>query len=435
MERDVESNEDEHEAELIRLQVSSTSAIESTPTESDARRRIRPLPNALAHLHPSQDTAQYDRTKLDAFHSIAHCLALFDIWTFQTLFKPNVTIGRFISDKEETNEFKDHLVLGLAGLADAIGMAAFEAPFGTSPKFIACLNSFSDNQMVSYVRQTKTSGYYSELMQTWTAQYQFSKSNRTYVETTTTAELPAEFFLYSDWLAFVTSAVGIYRSKLRAIVRKCRALRNCIASAHDNGSLSASDMLVLKEKMEALDENFADVCAEIGEPAVHLIKPSALRWWEPEQQPEKTVMDEPTPATTFAAQNTTEPPNLALASTLLFIVPATCLLSCIPTAIAWIHTAPGPAPRPTLDPNFYQLLSSSALQLLSLLTLVWPLMFHAELARMSWVWTWVLAGTSACSTIAAVFFYVWLSMAWSWVLSFAGSVAQALVVLQVVRWI
>ncbi|KAF2815632.1 uncharacterized protein BDZ99DRAFT_565590 [Mytilinidion resinicola] len=420
--------ESEHEVELTELEVSSTSAIESTSTNSTVRRRSHHPPDGLVHLYPSQESAQQDHIKVDALRKIARCFALIGIWALGT-----IKASPLIPDKVEFDEFKDHLGPHLAYLAIQLFnvVDTFEAQFAKSPEFISALNSFSADQLLEFVRQTRTTGYYSKMLRFRITRYQSSKSLSASVKQLPTASNPSWYQNYSDYLDRVTTGVGTARSRLRAVVKQCRALRDCIASAHDGGLLNASDMLILKGKVEALDENFADACAELDEPAVHLIvNPTALRWWE---QEEKTVMDEPPPATTFAAQNTPKSPNLA--PTLLFFVPAICLLSCIPTAMAWMHTTPGPSPRPTADANFYQLLSNSAMQLISLLTLVWPLMFHDELARMSWVWTWVLAGTSACLTIAAVLTYVWLSMQWSGLLSFAGGVAQALVVLQMVRWI
>ena len=117
--------------------------------------------------------------------------------------------------------------------------------------------------------------------------------------------------------------------------------------------------------------------------------------------------------------------------TLSFLVPTISLLSCIPAALAWSH-----APRQVgtvKDAEFYQLVSSSAMQLLGVATLIWPTVFHARLGHLSWVLTWILAGTSACFTILTVPLYLLLPTSWSALLSFGGSVALALVLLQLVH--
>jgi flagellar biosynthesis protein FlhB len=137
-------------------------------------------------------------------------------------------------------------------------------------------------------------------------------------------------------------------------------------------------------------------------------------------------MEESPPPGAAKAQNIHKSQNIN--SFLSFLVPTICLLSCIPTALAWTHTT---ASVGTIDDaNFYQLLSNTAMQLLGLLTLIWPTVFDARLATMAWFWTWILGGVSVCCTAVAVPVYLWLPTGWSGILSFSGSVAQALVVLQ-----
>jgi hypothetical protein len=143
------------------------------------------------------------------------------------------------------------------------------------------------------------------------------------------------------------------------------------------------------------------------------------------------IMEESPPPGAVEAQNIHKSQNVN--SSLTFLVPTVCLLSCIPAAIAWTHTTPSIG---TIDDaNFYQLLSSAVMQLLGLPTLVWPTVFHVQLAKMTWFWTWILAGASACCTVVAVLVYLWLPTGWSGILSFSGGAAQALVVLQLVCWI
>lgn len=136
-----------------------------------------------------------------------------------------------------------------------------------------------------------------------------------------------------------------------------------------------------------------------------------------EQAPDNAVEAYSTPINTHA--------------TLSFLVPTISLLSCVPAALAWSHTSTQVGT--VNDANFYQLLSSSAMQLLSIGTLIWPTVFYVRLARLPWVWTWILATVSACCTVAAVPLYVLLPTSWSALFSFCGSVAQALVLLQLVH--
>jgi hypothetical protein len=120
-----------------------------------------------------------------------------------------------------------------------------------------------------------------------------------------------------------------------------------------------------------------------------------------------------------------------LISTLSFIVPTICLLSCIPIALAWTHS---PRKVGTIhDANFYQLIAGSLVQLLSLATLLWPTLFHSTFSGYYWLWTWILAVFSGVCAIISVPLYVFLPTAWSMAVSFGGMIAQALIVLQIVN--
>jgi hypothetical protein len=70
------------------------------------------------------------------------------------------------------------------------------------------------------------------------------------------------------------------------------------------------------------------------------------------------------------------------------------------------------------------------MQLLSILILIIPTVVNARLVKMAWFWTWVLAGASSACAIVVVPLYLYVPTEWSTMLSFAGSVAQAFVTLQ-----
>lgn len=72
------------------------------------------------------------------------------------------------------------------------------------------------------------------------------------------------------------------------------------------------------------------------------------------------------------------------------------------------------------------------LQLLSLITFVWPTLNDARLSKLTWVWIWILAGFSAICAAVSVPMYLVAPTIWSFVIAFAGSVGQAVVQLQVV---
>lgn len=85
------------------------------------------------------------------------------------------------------------------------------------------------------------------------------------------------------------------------------------------------------------------------------------------------------------------------------------------------------------DANFYQLIASSLIQLLSLATLLYPTLFHSKFSGHPWLWTWILAVFSVACTILSVLLYVFLPVAWSMTVAFGGMTAQALITLQIVH--
>lgn len=118
-------------------------------------------------------------------------------------------------------------------------------------------------------------------------------------------------------------------------------------------------------------------------------------------------------------------------SSLNCIVPVVSLVSVIPAALAWKY---GMAEKVTLsDPNFYQTISGSILQLLSLGTFIWPTLDHPRLSRLNWIWIWILAGFSALCALMSPFLYWSLSTTWSFVVSVIGAILQAVIQLQVVK--
>jgi hypothetical protein len=118
-------------------------------------------------------------------------------------------------------------------------------------------------------------------------------------------------------------------------------------------------------------------------------------------------------------------------SSLNFIVPIVSLVSVVPAALAWKY---GRVETITLtDPNFYQTISGSVLQLLSLVTFIWPTLDHPRLSRLNWVWIWILAGCSVLCAVISPLIYWFFSTTWSFVVSFVGGILQAVIQLQVVN--
>ena len=70
------------------------------------------------------------------------------------------------------------------------------------------------------------------------------------------------------------------------------------------------------------------------------------------------------------------------------------------------------------------------MQLLSTLTMVILTIYNVRLIKQAWAWTWVLAASSTLCAVVAIPLYLTILTEWSVAISFAGSVAQAFVTLQ-----
>jgi hypothetical protein len=118
-------------------------------------------------------------------------------------------------------------------------------------------------------------------------------------------------------------------------------------------------------------------------------------------------------------------------SVLNFAIPVICLAACIPMGVAWIRS--NPRIGKATDPEFFQLIAGSVLQSLSLATLVYPTLFKASISHLPWLLTWILVGSSTICIFLSVLFYPLVSTCWSMVLAFSATLAQSLIVLQIVH--
>ncbi|KAG9229268.1 hypothetical protein BJ875DRAFT_523889 [Amylocarpus encephaloides] len=86
--------------------------------------------------------------------------------------------------------------------------------------------------------------------------------------------------------------------------------------------------------------------------------------------------------------------------------------------------------RNTQDADFYQAISSSVMQLLSILVLMILIIYNARLIKMAWFWTWGMAGISTICALASPLLYVYVPTEWSALVSFVESAFQCFVTLQ-----
>jgi len=118
-------------------------------------------------------------------------------------------------------------------------------------------------------------------------------------------------------------------------------------------------------------------------------------------------------------------------SSLNVIVPTVLLLSVVPAAVAWRH---GSAEKGKVtDSDFFQTITGSVLQVLSLVTFVWPTFGHPRLSMINWFWIWLLAGFSVLCALISSPLYLLLPTTWSFLVAFTGAISQSVILLQVVN--
>lgn len=117
---------------------------------------------------------------------------------------------------------------------------------------------------------------------------------------------------------------------------------------------------------------------------------------------------------------------------LLFAVPTLAILATIPAVLAFAHT-PSTKGSPTSS-EFYELLSSSIVQLLGLFIVLFPFLSPQSLdaGTKATTYIWFLGGISGLKTIGALPVFLVAAQNWASIMLFLGAAWRVLVVLQVV---
>ena len=247
--------------------------------------------------------------------------------------------------------------------------------------------------------------------------------------------------------------VEVHENEFRRAVQELEAVYKCSLEFRDairvaavKNEVDETSLSILKKRMDALNENFILMKRTlsgklVGKPDETLIY-TGDKWWyvgsfflSPSFTHISKISDRqpPEPGPEFKDK---DPKNVVDAfaptwvqTTLTFLVPAISLLSCIPAALSFVSATNeiGTA----RDADFFQLISSSAMAVLGLLTMTIPTFSRkTKLGKMAWFWTWILAGFSGVCAIVSIPLYLAIPTQWSAAVAFSGSVAQGLVTLQ-----
>ncbi|KAF7508415.1 hypothetical protein GJ744_009268 [Endocarpon pusillum] len=363
-------------------------------------------------------------TQASNLRKIVCSLIRLDLWTLDTLKsacfrKHPEVINRGV---ERYEEFLDAELLTLHVCEDLYEVG-FEA------RLQGYFGRLSVQQLLEYVRDLRTSAYYAELMHWRLVMAHTARSNLRGAQASSDRTAPKYMDwceTYQEYLVQLEADDGDRQQKLKAVEREVRFLRGHVKHAVGSGDLDDATLMQLRRKFEALQDHYPDVHDCIHGNRRNILTYEHVLWWDPDAEQRRVSQLDQAPEHAVEAYTSASP-------TLSFLVPTISLLSCIPAALAWSHASRQVGNAK--DAEFYQLVSSSAMQLLGVVTLIWPTVFHARLGRLSWVLTWILAGSGACFTLLAVPLYLLLPTSWSALSSFGGSVALALVLLQLVHTI
>ncbi|PMD15953.1 hypothetical protein NA56DRAFT_324166 [Hyaloscypha hepaticicola] len=366
--------------------------------------------------------------KNQALRSIACILHVFDAWTLSTF-------------ETASRSREDHITKGLFSRFQGLTNRAIEnmAWMDDNVYEARCvdehqnrLEDLTETAITEILCDLRTSQYYAQLIQLRTILYATAEGQRKYALTASDVEVPDELDdrkidSFQTYIGALTRKSSEEKQKLEAVITYCWTLRNRIKHAAELGELTPTLLEALKKKMIALQVNIRSACTETGMEAWPLIDENKAEWWELGDGKKETKNDLSKPP-----HNAVDayPRSNNLNAALSFTVPAICLLSCIPAGIAWSHTRVQVGSYN--DGNFYQLLSSSAMQLLGIGTLIWPTLFSGRLVGLPRILAWILACTSILCTIISMPLYLYAPTTWSGMLSFCGNVAQTLVLLQLV---
>ncbi|KAH7084318.1 hypothetical protein FB567DRAFT_79424 [Paraphoma chrysanthemicola] len=238
---------------------------------------------------------------------------------------------------------------------------------------------------------------------------------------------------FSKWTGEPREAVyshftSLNENRLIFLLKILREFRASIAVAASAGHVPFDVLSKLRLRLREFDQRglYSLACSIVAwaSPEESQFVADSKTWWDTSSAGKHGAALPEKVAHAYASGEKTR-------STLTFIVPTIMLISVIPAAVAWRRD--DSVTGTTGDSNFWQAVSSSTLQLLSLITFIWPAMKDPRLSQITWVWIWVLAGFSATCTIAHVPVYLVAPTIWSFVISFVGALAQSIVQLQVVN--
>ncbi|KAH7010328.1 hypothetical protein EDB80DRAFT_839617 [Ilyonectria destructans] len=297
------------------------------------------------------------------------------------------------------------------------------------------VQTLSQADQLSCIMNPRPSCHYSNLFVVCLKRYRAAIAHATLALRVDNLDIPERYNYcktYQDYVGQTTVEEIETRQEIAAALRRASSFLDSIRIAVDGGSVSNMCLSTLKTKLAALQEHYPEAHSVLLNSPRDLFDPTSERWWEyrpasAEATEEATLAASP-PLNAVAAYPKTA---ASVRATIELVVPSVCLLCCIPIGYACFYGPPEPGT--TTDSDFWQLVAGSIMQSLSLATLLWPGVIQSKLPRLSGIYTWLLASTSAIAVPASIIFFLFVSARWSIVVSFAGNVAQVLTLHQLMN--
>ncbi|CZR66398.1 uncharacterized protein PAC_16299 [Phialocephala subalpina] len=369
-----------------------TVQIDMAAPPTGLRNRARQIPDAMPHL---SSRGRNDRPRTASnIRSIACALVRLDIWALNTIESSYLSNPQLIG-VSYYNQFKALVSKSAQDLAN--GDDLYEDRFETEVQ--RDLERLFDDEILGILCDARTSTYYAQFIRLRILLYTTASTEIKYTADARNVRIPEDdankWKTPQKYMKYLTIQLSETKLRLRSVVLGCQDLRSRIKHAAELGEIPPIALAALKKKMEALQVNYGSACYQLRiykDNSLVLVELSYEDWWNLADEA-KQAKDVGQPRSNVAEAY---PKSSKVISTLSFLVPAVCLLSCIPAGLAWVHTPYQVGTHN--DGNFYQLLSGSTIQLLGTGTLIYPSLFSGRMVGLPRFWAWVLIGTSILCT-------------------------------------
>ncbi|KIL87221.1 hypothetical protein FAVG1_09778 [Fusarium avenaceum] len=250
--------------------------------------------------------------------------------------------------------------------------------------------------------------HYLDLLVVCLVRYRAAVAHAAVASKANNLNIPAQYDYcetYQDYVENTVLRETETRHEVERILKRGSSLLDSIKIAVDAGGLSETCLSILKTKLAALQEHYSEAHSELFGSPRDLFDTTMEHWWEYDLS-KSTVMQQNILAADPPSDAVTAYPvmSASVRASLNFIVPGVCLLCCIPVGYAYYYGSPE---RGTAtDSDFWQLVAGSAMQALSIFTLLLNGGIQDHPARASRIYSGLLVIASAIAIPVSIVLYL-----------------------------